>query len=127
MWWFRQLRLRFQFFASAIQFHLIAEELPFEVQGDLKAKVRDTVKYHANTRILTVGLALVCVRGKRRLPAPSPNMIEQIVLESTWDLSNFGICKVCNQTQNFPLIFKVKIRSFLATKSLYYIISKYIF
>ena len=56
-----------------------------------------------------------------------PNMIEQIVLGSTWDISNFGICKVCNQTQNFPLIIKVKIRSFLTTKSLYYIISKDIF
>ena len=38
------MRLRFQLFASAIQFHLIPKELPFEVKGDLKAKVRDVVK-----------------------------------------------------------------------------------
>ena len=44
-WWFRQLRLQFQLFASAIQFHLIPEELPFEVKGDLKAKVRDDVRH----------------------------------------------------------------------------------
>ena len=44
-WWFRQLRMRFQFFASAIQFHLNPEELPFEVKGDLKAKVRDAARH----------------------------------------------------------------------------------
>ena len=38
------MRLRFQFFASAIQFHLIPEELPFEVKGDLKAKVSDAIR-----------------------------------------------------------------------------------
>jgi len=40
----KQLRLRFQFFASAIQFHLIPEELLFKVKGGLKAKVRDAVR-----------------------------------------------------------------------------------
>ncbi|KAG6527264.1 hypothetical protein ZIOFF_009361 [Zingiber officinale] len=39
----QQLRLRFQFFASALQFHLMPEEHVFRQHGSLQNRIRDTV------------------------------------------------------------------------------------
>ncbi|GLJ17580.1 hypothetical protein SUGI_0305880 [Cryptomeria japonica] len=40
----QQLRLRFQFFASAIQFNLMPEEPLFRTQGNLRVKLRDAIR-----------------------------------------------------------------------------------
>ncbi|KAG6506231.1 hypothetical protein ZIOFF_031553 [Zingiber officinale] len=39
----QQLRLRFQFFASALQFHLMPEEQVFQQHGSLRSRFRDAV------------------------------------------------------------------------------------
>eukprot|EP01018_Ginkgo_biloba_P014079 Gb_29725 [translate_table: standard] len=40
----RQLRLRFEFFANAIQFNLMPEELLFKIEDTLKVRVRDAIR-----------------------------------------------------------------------------------
>lgn len=43
---------------------------------------------------LTAGLALLLVSGKRRVPAPPPNIIEATVVGSTFGYSNNGASNV---------------------------------